>query len=151
MGDFKNLRGKEQGVCTGQVMIELQRLGVDRFYVSPDGDLVVRSEVVGLMAMTGGLFTFIREATYYYVYCSRAIKYHIVESSLRDPTHGRIDAVFTDGHSYINVLKVTHEQGLQFLVDYIYRHYGRERSVPATYQELTEEGILARTLYGEVE
>jgi hypothetical protein len=151
MGKLLNLRGKGKGVCTAQVMIELQQLGVSRYWVSPDGDLAVHTEVVGLMAMTGGLFTFIREATYYYVFCSHAIQYHVVESSLRDQTHGEIDAVFTDGHQYINALKVTSERGLQFMVDYVYQHYGRERTTPVTYQELTEARILSGTLYLEVE
>jgi|GEM_PF-2223859 hypothetical protein len=149
MGDFTNLQGKEIGVCTARVLIELQQLGISRYYVEPDADLAVRTQVVGLIAMTGGLFTFIREVTYYYVFCSRAIEYWVAEMHLRDKTHGEIEPIITDGHQYINALKVTTTRGLEFMIDYVYQHYGRERSAPVTYQELTEEGILSRTLYKE--
>jgi hypothetical protein len=149
MERFENLYGKSMGVCTAQVLIELQQFGVDRYYVEPDTDLAVRAQVVGLMAMTGGLFTFIREATYYYAFCSQAIAYDVAEEYLRDPTHGEIDPIIMDSPLYIHALKVTSERGMRFLIDYIYQHYGRERRTPVTYQELTEEGILSRTLYKE--
>ena len=146
---FLDLSSASEGVATGQVMIELQKVGARSVDVVPDKRIIVRSILIGAMAFEHGIAAFTRKSTYWFVRISIAITVH-GKRDLDARSHGRISMVPARSGRYtgqITGFNVHNEQDLQVIIDFLFDGFGNERKERPVYNELVKRGVLNHSHY----